>query len=82
MVPFPQSLGAACRRCGIVQLLPSQSPALSQGLRMTRLMTAAVLPVWLCSVLLHVLQVSLHPGVTWIGTDFAPFLCDEPVEQG
>lgn len=40
-------------------------------------MTAAVLPVWLCSVLLHVLQVSLHPGVTWIGTDFAPFLCDE-----
>lgn len=43
MVPFPQSLGAACRQCGIVQLLPSQSPALSQGLRMTRLMTAAVL---------------------------------------
>lgn len=44
--------------------------------------TAARLAILLHSVLLQVLQVTLNPGVSGIGTDLAASLCDEPVQQG
>lgn len=39
--------------------------------------TAVTFAILLFSVLLQILQVILNPGVTGIGTDLAPFLCDE-----